>query len=83
MREADVELSQEYALHEDAPGICKWLVCDVMGLLVLRTLLYVATPVERIYTRCLSVCPSHRLNENSILLYASLSTHDVCLSVHT
>ena len=31
MREADVELSQEYALHEDASGICKWLVCDVMG----------------------------------------------------
>ena len=40
MREADVELSQEYALHEDASGICKWLVCDLVGPLVLRTLLY-------------------------------------------
>ena len=61
MREADVELSQEYALHEDASGICKWL-CAVMGPLVLRTLLYEATPVELVYTRAgsyLSVCPSH------------------------
>ena len=91
MREADVELSQEYALHEDASGICKWLVCDVMGPLVL--LLYVCLSTRDV---CLSVhaccmfvhvccmfVHACRMFVCPHVMYVCLSTCDVCLSVHS
>ena len=90
MREADVELSQEYALHEDASGICKWLVCDLMGRTLSTLKLLSLNSMEdwlnkntnlscdvclSVHTCCMSVCPH--------VMYVCLSTRDVCLSVHT